>query len=400
MSNRKRILFISHHGTLSGAPISLLTLMKYYAEHRDWEFLIVMRKDGPLRAEFSKLGPTHVYYQYFLDPGDMRPEGAKRPPLPEDLRTRKFRQWRHERRIRRAVKDFKPDLIYSNTTVNGDILAKLNLKTPVLVHVRELWTTFSLYNRVQLDAFKRPDYRYFTVSEFVRNYIEKEFSIPRERIGIVPGSLEPEVFDEKAKELTLSQMRKELSLPQDALVIGGIGSVDSRKGVDYFVDAAIDVLEKAGDGQPIYFVWIGDGGMRKEMLKKAANAGFEGRILFPGMRQNPYPYLQLFDIGLMTSRDDPFPRSVMEMAAFGAPVICFKESGGAAEFVEDDAGIVLEDFDSGAMADAVRALLADKAWKTQLGIAARQKARENYRTTLIGERAVGLLDDILASGRN
>ncbi|MEZ6011342.1 MAG: glycosyltransferase [Hyphomonas sp.] len=399
MSNRKRILFISHHGTLSGAPISLLTLMKYYAAHRDWEFLIVMRKDGPLRAEFNKLGPTHVYYQHFLDPADMRPEGAKLPPLPEDVRARKFRQWRHERRIRQLVKDFKPDLIYSNTTVNGDILSKLNLKTPVLVHVRELWTTFSLYNEVQLAAFRRTDYRYFTVSEFVRNYIEKEFSIPRERIGVVPGSLEPEVFDEKAKELSLPQMRKELSLPEDAVVIGGIGSVDSRKGVDYFVDAAIDVLSKAGAGQPLYFVWIGDGGMRDDMLKKAADAGFKGRILFPGMRKNPYPYLQLFDIGLMTSRDDPFPRSVMEMAAFGAPVICFRESGGAAEFVEDDAGIVLDHCDSGDMADAIRALLADKAQKTQLGIAARRKARENYRTTVIGERAVGLLDDILASGQ-
>lgn len=67
MTEKKRILFISHHGTMSGAPISLLTLMKHFAANRDWEFQVLMRKEGPLRSEFEKLAPTHVYYQHFLD---------------------------------------------------------------------------------------------------------------------------------------------------------------------------------------------------------------------------------------------------------------------------------------------------------------------------------------------
>jgi glycosyltransferase involved in cell wall biosynthesis len=399
MAEKKRILFISHHGTMSGAPISLLTLMKYFAANRDWEFQVLMRKEGPLRSEFEKLAPTHVYYQHFLAPADMRPEGAKRPPLPKDVRRRKFRQWRHEQRLRLILKQFNPDLVYSNTTVNGDLLAKLHLKKPTLIHVRELWTTVALYNQVQLDAFKHPDYKYFAVSEFVRKYLEDTFSIPLDRIGIVPGSMEPEVFDEKAKDLTLSEMRKELSLPEKAMIIGGLGSVDSRKGVDYFVDTALDVLQSDAAGPPVYFVWIGDGGMRQEMLEKVVAAGFAGRVVFPGARKNPYPYLQLFDIGLMTSRDDPFPRSVMEMAAFGAPIICFRDSGGAAEFVQDDAGIVVENFSAADMADAVRSMLGNGEEKAAFAIAARRKAREDYETSRIGESAARLLDRMLESKR-
>ena len=400
MTEKKRILFISHHGTMSGAPISLLTLMKHFAANRDWEFQVLMRKEGPLRSEFEKLAPTHVYYQHFLDPADMRPEGAKRPPLPEDVRRRKFRQWRHEQRLRLKLRQFKPDLVYSNTTVNGDLLAKLGIKAPTLIHVRELWTTIALYNQVQLNAFKQPDYKYFAVSEFVRNYLKDTFSIAHERIGIVPGSIEPEVFDKKAEDLTVREMRKELALPEDAVIIGGLGSVDSRKGVDYFVDTALDVLRSEPKGRPVYFVWIGDGGMRQDMLKKVEDAGFSGRVVFPGARKNPYPYLKLFEIGLMTSRDDPFPRSVMEMAAFGAPIICFKGSGGAAEFVLDDAGIVLDDFSAADMADAVRSILANDAAKAAFAIAARRKAREDYETTRIGESAAILLDEMMASARS
>ena len=50
MTEKKRILFISHHGTMSGAPISLLTLMRHFAANRDWEFQVLMRKEGPLRS--------------------------------------------------------------------------------------------------------------------------------------------------------------------------------------------------------------------------------------------------------------------------------------------------------------------------------------------------------------
>ena len=90
----------------------------------------------------------------------------------------------------------------------------------------------------------------------------------------------------------------------------------------------------------------------------------------------------------------------MEMAAFGAPIICFKGSGGAAEFVLDDAGIVLDDFSAADMADAVRSILANDAAKAAFAIAARRKAREDYETTRIGESAAILLDEMMASARS
>ena len=395
--SRKRILFISHHGTLSGAPISLLTLMKYFRDHRDWDFRIVMRKDGPLRAEYENVAPTDVFYRHYLDPSDMRAGNSARPPAPPDRCRRQFRQWLHQMRLRGKVRRFKPDLVYSNTSVNGDLLSWFGVDKPTLVHVRELETTVSLYNRKQLAAFDHPGYRYFSVSEFVRKYLFDRFGIAGERVSIVPGSLEPAKFDQLSEALSGEAIRAELGLPDDAVVIGSIGSVDQRKGVDVFVDAAIDVLKEAGDASPVYFVWIGEGGMLDDMKKKARAAGFGDRILFPGARKNPYPYLKTFSIGLMTSRDDPFPRSVLEMAAFGAPVICYRDAGGAAEFVGDDAGVILDSLDAPAFSRAVRELLTDEHRRREYSAAARAAAREKFTTSVVGARAAGLIDGILES---
>ncbi len=395
-----RILFISHHGTLSGAPISLLTLMKHFANHRDWEFHMIMRKAGPLRAEYEKLAPTKVYYQHYLDPGDMRPVGDAGPKLSGlDGVKKRIKQWRHEESLRQWVHAYNPDLIYSNTSVNGDILKGLRSKTPVLVHVRELWTTVDLYNKTQRAVFSNPNIRYFAVSEFVKNYLHQEHAIPREHIDIVPGSVEPEQFDALAREKTEDEIRAEMGLPQNAIVIGGIGSVDARKGVDLFVEAAQTILAKPND-KDIRFVWVGAGGMREGMEQKIAKAGLQGKIIFTGERKNPYPYLKIFNIGLMTSRDDPFPRSVMEMAAFGAPIICFREAGGAAEFVADDAGVVLDSLSAEDMAGALTRLMAEPDLSERFSIAGRRKAREEYNTGVIGARAAAFLDSMLARPRN
>ena len=392
---RKRILFISHHGTLSGAPISLLTLMKYFKANRDWDFHMVMRKDGPLRAEYERVAPTEIFYRYFLDPSDMRGNSSDHPPRPLDWRRRQFKQWCHQMRMWRNVRRFSPDLVYSNTSVNGDLLSWFGFNKPTIVHVRELETTVSLYNQKQLAAFGRPDYRYFSVSKFVQNYLFDTFDIARERVSIVPGSLEPEKFDRLAEELSDEAMRTELGLPDDAVVIGAIGSVDRRKGVDVFVDVAIEVLKEQGDASPIYFVWIGAGGMLKDVKQKAQEAGFADRIIFAGARKNPYPYLRLFSIGLMTSRDDPFPRSVLEMASFGAPIVCYRDAGGAAEFVGDSAGVILDSFDAPAFARAIRQLLGDEDARRRYAAAARVAAREQFTTSVIGARAAGLIDEIL-----
>ncbi len=361
---------------------------------------MIMRKAGPLRTEYEKLAPTKVYYQHYLDPGDMRPAGNAGPkPTGLDSIKKQLKQLRHEQHLLRWVRAFSPDLIYSNTSVNGDILKGLKSKAPVLVHVRELWTTVDLYNKTQRAAFSNPDTRYFAVSEFVKTYLHREHNIPRAHIDIVPGSIEPDQFDTRACEKTEDEIRAELGLPQDAMVIGGIGSVDARKGVDLFVETAERILAKPND-KDIRFVWVGAGGMREYMEQKIAKAGLQEKIIFTGGRKNPYPYLKLFNIGLMTSRDDPFPRSVMEMAAFGAPIICFREAGGATEFVADDAGIILDSLSAEDMAGALMRLMADTDLSERFSIAGRRKAREEYNTGVIGARATAFLDSMLAQPRS
>ncbi|HEX8833654.1 MAG TPA: hypothetical protein VF719_05610, partial [Abditibacteriaceae bacterium] len=52
---KKRILFISHAATRTGAPMMLLHLLRWLAENSDFECDLLLLRGGPLESEFYKV---------------------------------------------------------------------------------------------------------------------------------------------------------------------------------------------------------------------------------------------------------------------------------------------------------------------------------------------------------
>ena len=53
MTNSKRILFISHEATRTGAPFVLLYLMQWLKQNTNYEADVLLLKGGPLAADFK-----------------------------------------------------------------------------------------------------------------------------------------------------------------------------------------------------------------------------------------------------------------------------------------------------------------------------------------------------------
>ena len=59
---RPDIVFVTHQLTLTGAPLLLLHFARWLHEHHPELRVETMgMEDGPLVAEFAKLGPTHRF---------------------------------------------------------------------------------------------------------------------------------------------------------------------------------------------------------------------------------------------------------------------------------------------------------------------------------------------------
>src|SRR6187399_2669791 len=56
----QEILFVSHDAGRTGAPLVLLNFQRWLKEHTGVKFATILRRRGPLEAEFARLGEVFL----------------------------------------------------------------------------------------------------------------------------------------------------------------------------------------------------------------------------------------------------------------------------------------------------------------------------------------------------
>jgi glycosyltransferase involved in cell wall biosynthesis len=138
--------------------------------------------------------------------------------------------------------------------------------------------------------------------------------------------------------------------------LGCGGSGDFRKGVDLFVHAAREMaLSPMAATRKIVFAWAGHvgWGFREWAEKDMSELAVSDRLIFLGPQQDMAPCFAAADIFFLSSREDPFPTTVLEAMAYGLPVVGFAGSGGVEEQLCGGVGLVVP---YGDVTSAVKAL--------------------------------------------
>lgn len=381
---RPRVLFLSHQAELYGASQSLLLLLRYLRAQSDWDIRVIVREvPGALSPALEAIAPV----RYFgtapaTRQGIRRRRGARaaaqrlRDALVDECRRRRTIRW---------VRSWRPDLIYSNTAMNGDVIEAIGCREiPVVVHVRELDWYLSRLSPVQRSSLLRRPALYFAVSGAVRRYLVEQFSLPEQRIAVVPPSVDSAEILARSLERDPAAVRSDMGLGPEDVLIGAVGYADRRKGADLFLATALQLLRARAGHPRVFFTWIGGGPELPAMRKEAAEAGVADRFHFAGLQSNPYPYIRAMDMLFMCSRDDPFPRVNLEAGLLGKPIVTFAGSGGSAEFVGSECGLLVPDFEPATAAAALGRMIDDSSLRRQCGERAARKVRERYDTSVVG----------------
>ena len=199
------------------------------------------------------------------------------------------------------------------------------------------------------------------------------------------------------------RLRKWLAIPDDAFIVGGVGTTDWRKGPDLFVQLAAAVARSGSSGGRVHFVWIGGSaqGLEAEQLRHdARRAGVGDRVHLVGLQRDVEAFYAAFDVLALVSREDSFPLSCLEAAANGCPTICFEGAGGTPEFTGDDAGIVVPYLDLHAMATAVWRILGDGVLRQKLGDTAAARVRDWHDVTLAAPKLLEIMRRVQREGEH
>ncbi|MCX7934857.1 MAG: glycosyltransferase, partial [Planctomycetota bacterium] len=175
-------------------------------------------------------------------------------------------------------------------------------------------------------------------------------------------------------------IRSELGLAGDAVLIGTVGRLSPIKNQALFLRAAALVAKEVPQAR---FVIVGDGRLRSELERLAAELGLASRTFFTGSRQDVERFYAAFDLFALTSSSEGFGLAAVEAQAAGAPVVC-TAAGATAEVIADGiSGLLVASHQPEAVAAAMLRVVQDRALAERLRAGGLEAARAFDRALAI-----------------
>jgi glycosyltransferase involved in cell wall biosynthesis len=362
------ILFIGHEGSLTGAPIFLLRIIKYIKAQTAEEIHVILKKGGDLENEYQKYSDKttiwHVDWYYEKN-------------IIKKLKNRILNNNRRQKSIQDFYSKNKPKIIFNNTAGNGIILKKLfNADVPVISFIHELQSVINMhyiYSEETTFLFENTK-EFITPSKATKNNLSKNNNICLNKINICYGS--SSIISENIETLKGNiGLKKQLKINDKTFLIGACGTLGWRKGSDLFLKVCKQL--KAEDN--FKFIWIGinkNSQSYNEFMYEANKYKLGDQLITIPHEQDIGKYYKLLDLFLMTSREDPFPLVNLEVAEFGVPIICFKDSGGSEEFVEENSGFIVPYGDTTKMSQKALEIYKSPKVRSRLENGIRKQSRK------------------------
>lgn len=316
---KKKILIITHDTSRSGAPLSLLHIFEWIKSNtNDYQFdvLCLTRNEG-LISRFKALGCN------FFDLS--RYSSRIEYPIMDKVKSRFIKisfLSEKDKIVKTLSKQY--DLIYGNTVLSLPFLKEFkyhNSSLKSILHVHELSTVIDEF-APQINLSSVYVDQYIAASELVKQTLILKYSLPKNNISTVYETTKIEKNQRMNKKTVFSVVM--------------VGGAYWRKGDDLFIQLA-NLLKN----ESIHFYWVGFQSDERKRVNSSdiEKLGITETITFVQETDNPHEFMKAMDLFVLTSREDPFPLSVLEAGMLGIPIICFNQGTGIIE-LQDMPGVV------------------------------------------------------------
>ena len=228
--------------------------------------------------------------------------------------------------------------------------------------------------------------RFVSVSDDLKNWLTHTVGIPERKVVRIHNGVDTQKFAPvSAIGCQLSAvggqfvpdgaLRRALSLPPDAIVIGAVGRLDAVKDHRSLLQAfaKIAVADKR-----VRLVIVGDGPMRGQIAAQIKQLQIGDHVQLLGERQDISELLKTFDVFTLTSIAEGISNTVLEAMASGLPIVA-TSVGGNPELVEHGvSGHLIPAQDVSALASALLGYVRDSDLRRSHGSAARRRAVDQF----------------------
>ncbi len=328
-----KIIILAHYTSLYGANLSLLTFLKNTSINST-SFILILPNEGELSLELDKLNIKYIYHWYPLNVNSSE----------YTLFTRfksAIKKIRYIFQLYKLIKNLKPQLIYSNSSVlyYGFFISKL-LRTPHIWHLREFGT---------LDYQLIPDFgtdfqkKLLSINTFniaISQSIAQHYNLKKENSKTIYNGVVKE--DELTKKFEFSDFKTDLNFG----VVGVIVPYKNQLEIIKAFHLLLKSKDKSLKNCKLYLIGEGSGEYYKTILQYINSQRLEENVILTGHIKETERIYSLFDVLINGSIYEGFGRVTVEAMSYGKIPIGYNHNGNA-ELIENEVtGLLFNDFNA------------------------------------------------------
>lgn len=240
-------------------------------------------------------------------------------------------------------------------------------------------TTKTWWQRILDATFFWLPYRILAVSEETRAAIVRTTPFARGRTLLLPNGVDVPTV-----------VAKTSSTPPRIL---SVGSLTEQKNHAALIGALAEVRRA---GVAFTADIIGAGVLKSTLEKQIAEAGLENQVALLGSlpATKVHTHYAAADLFVLSSSWEGSPNVVLEAMSYGLPIVATRV-GGVPDMLQDGKeGVLVPAGDTGSLAAAIGALLADPGRGRVLGMAARERVAAQFSRTARFQRLQRLIQGI------
>ncbi|QSP96063.1 glycosyltransferase family 4 protein [Marinobacter salinisoli] len=263
--------------------------------------------------------------------------------------------------MRELIRSVRPDIIHVRSRMPAWIVHLAWLSLPASERPRVVSTFHGMYSVNPYSAIMTKADHIIAVSDCVRDYVRTNFSVPAENLTVIQRGVDVAQFQAQQLSKTwIDELYRDYPQLKHRRLLMMPGRISRWKGQLSFLEVMAGLIRQrddchgiiVGGAEPGKEHFLRELEQRREALK------LNNHVTFLGQRNDMAELYLLSDLVChLSTKPEPFGRTVTEALASGTPVVAFNR-GGAAETLQAcfREGLVPPD-DTGAFTRTVLQLL-------------------------------------------
>ena len=321
-----------------------------------------------------------------------RDRGLDLKILPELQRSlNPLKDWQALRALKRLLKDYQPDVVHTHSSKAGILgrRAAHSLSIPCVhsihgaaFHYGQPGVLYRAYRMAERMAEPWCQHFICVCDAMTRQYLDAGVGTPDKYTTIYSG-MDVDRFLNPSRNA--SEVRQQLGLTDEHIVIGKIARLFNLKGHEYLIEAAPAIVR---EHPQVRFLFVGDGILQDQYRRRIEELDLTEHFIFAGLvPPDEVPdYIHAMDIAAHTSVWEGLARVLPQALICGKPIVSFDIDGAPEVCVTDETGILVPARDQHALTSALLRLVADRDLRIQLGAAGRNRFTEQFRHEYMTER--------------